>query len=199
MMKLKLYQALLPLAAATLMAACGGGNAKSVVSQADGALSQIKEEAATSAPHELQTAEGTLAQMKQNLDAREYDAVVADVPKFNEQFIALKTAMEENQGKVVAAVQEWQALNAEVPKTVDEIQKRVDSLNTGKLPKDVTKEEFETAKADLETIKSQWAEATEAAMASNPIVATEKARLVQAKAEEIKSSLGMTPQVAKAG
>jgi hypothetical protein len=36
-------------------------------------------------------------------------------------------------------------------------------------------------------------------MASNPIVATEKARLVQAKAEEIKSSLGMTPQVAKAG
>ena len=192
---MKLYTALLPLVAAT-MAACGGGTAKSVVSQADGALTNIKEEAATNAPHELQTTQDTLARMKKNLDAHEYDAVTADVPKFNEQFIALKAAMEANQGKVVAAVQEWQTLNAQVPKTVDEIQKRVDSLKPEKLPKDVTKEELETAKTDLETLKAQWAEATAAAMASNPIVASEKGRAVQAKAEEVKSSLGMNPQVA---
>jgi chromosome segregation ATPase len=192
---MKLYQALLPLVAAT-MAACGGGTAKSVVNQADGALTNVREEARTSAPHELKTTEDTLARMKQNLDSHEYDQVTADVPKFNEQFIALKKAMEDNQGKITAAVQEWQTLNVEVPKAVEEIQARVDTLKPEKLPKDVTKEELETAKADLETMKATWAEATALAQNANPIEATEKGRTVQAKAEEIKNSLGMNPQVA---
>jgi len=196
---MKLIQALLPLAAATLMAACGGGTAKSVVAQADGAMTTVKDEAATTAPHELKTAQETLDRMKHNLDAHEYKLVTADVPKFNEQFVALKTAMQENQGKVQAAVTEWQALNAQVPKTVEEIQKRVDSLKPEKLPKDVTKEELETAKADLETMKATWAEAQQLAQNANPIEATEKARAVRAKAEELKSSLGMDQQVASAG
>ncbi len=196
---MKLTQALLPFAAAAIMAACGGGTAKSVVAQADGAMANVKDEAATSAPHELKTAQETLDGMKNNLAAKKYDAVTADVPKFNQQFVALKTAMEQNQDKVQLAVAQWQTLNAQVPKAVDEIQKRVDSLKPNKLPKDVTKEELETAKADLETMKSTWAEAQQLAQQSNPIEATEKGRTVQAKAEEIKNALGMNPQVAQAG
>ena len=197
---MKLTHALLPLAAATMLAACGGGTAKNVVAQADGAMTNVKDEAATSAPHELKTAQDTLDHMKQNLAAHEYKLVTADVPKFNEQFTALKTAMEQNQDKVQAAVREWQTLNAQVPKAVDDIQKRVDSLKPEKLPKDITKEELETAKADLETLKSTWAEATALAQNANPIEATEKGRTVQAKAEELKSTLGMGPQqVAQAG
>jgi hypothetical protein len=195
---MKLTQALLPLAAAMMIAGCGGGTAKSVVAQADGAMTTVKDEAATTAPHELKTAQETLDRMKHNLDAHEYKLVTADVPKFNEQFIALKTAMEQNQDKVQAAVTEWHALNAQVPKTVEEIQKRVDSLKPEKLPKDVTKEELETAKADLETLKTTWAEATALAQNANPIEAAEKGRAVQAKAEELKNSLGMNPQVARA-
>jgi len=188
---MKLYRSLLPLAAVTILAACGRGPAQSIISQADGALAGVKDEAATNAPHELQAAQETYSHMKQNFDAREYKVVKADVPKFNEQMKTLKTAMEANQGKVAAAVMEWQTLNVEVPKAVQEIQARVDSLKPEKLPKDVTKEELETAKADLETMKAQWAEATAAAMAANPIEATEKGRLVQAKAGEVKDALGM--------
>jgi methyl-accepting chemotaxis protein len=125
--------------------------------------------------------------------------VKADVPKFNEQMKTLQTAMESNQDKVQAAVAEWQTLNAQVPKAVEEIQARVDKLKPEKLPKDVTKEELETAKADLETMKATWAEAQQLAQNANPIEATEKARVVQAKAVELKSSLGMDPQVASAG
>jgi len=162
-------------------------------------MTNVKDEAATTAPHELKTAQETLDHMKQNLADHEYKLVTADVPKFNEQFVALKTAMEQNKDRVQAAVTEWQTLNAQVPKTVEEIQKRVDSLKPEKLPKDVTKEEFETAKADLETLKSTWAEATALAQNANPIEAAEKGRTVQAKAEELKTSLGMNPQVAQAG
>ena len=98
-----------------------------------------------------------------------------------------------------SAVREWQTLNAQVPKAVEEIQARVEKLKPEKLPKDVTKEELESAKADLETMKATWAEAQQLAQNANPIEATEKARTVQAKAAELKSSLGMEPQVASAG
>jgi predicted nucleic acid-binding Zn-ribbon protein len=108
-------------------------------------------------------------------------------------------AMAANQGKVAAATQEWSALNTEVPKAVEEIQKRVDSLKPNALPKDVTKDELETAKADLETMKATWAEATAAANANNPLEATEKGRVVQAKTVELKNALGMTQQLASAG
>jgi paraquat-inducible protein B len=196
---MKLYQALLPLVAATMMAACGRGPAQSVLSQADGALAKVKDEAATTAPHELKAAQETYAHMKQSFDEKEYKTVTAEVPKFNEQMKTLQTAMEQNQDKVQAAVREWQALNVQVPKAVDEIQARVDKLKPEKLPKDVTKEELETAKADLESMKATWAEAQQLAQNANPIEATEKARTVQAKAEELKSALGINPQVASAG
>lgn len=197
---MKLTQALLPLAAATMMAACGSrGTAQNVVGQADGAIDKVKEQAALSAPQELKAAQETVAHMHQNFDARKYKVVVDDVPKFNEQLTAINDAMAANQGKVAAATQEWATLNAEVPKAVEEIQKRVDTLKPNALPKNVTKEKLETAKADLESIKATWAEATAAANANNPLEATEKGRLVQAKTVELKNSLGMTEQLASAG
>jgi len=189
---MKLYQSLLPLAAATMMAACGSrGTAQNVVGQAEGAINNVKEEAASTAPNELKTTEATVAHMRQNFDAHQYKVVIADVPQFNEQIKTLKDAMAANQGKVAAATMEWTTLNTEVPKAVEEIQARVDSLKPNALPKDVTKEELATAKTDLETLKAQWAEATAAAQANNPLEATEKGRLVQAKAAEIKDALGM--------
>lgn len=197
---MKLYQSLLPLAAATMMAACGSrGTAQNVVGQAEGAVNNVKEEAATTAPNELKTTEATVAHMRQNFDAGQYKVVIADVPQFNEQIKTLKDAMAANQGKVAAATLEWTTLNAEVPKAVEEIQKRVDSLKPNALPKEVTKDELATAKTDLETLKSQWAEATAAAQANKPLEATEKGRLVQAKTVELKNTLGMNETLASAG
>jgi|SRR4051812_36561973 len=197
---MKSTQALLPLAAAMMMAACGSrGTAQNVVGQADGALDKVKEQAALSAPHELKAAQDTVAHMHQNFDAREYKVVIADVPKFNEQLTSINGAMAANQGKVAAATQEWSTLNAEVPKAVEEIQKRVDSLKPNALPKGVTKDELASAKSELETMKATWAEATAAANANNPLEATEKGRLVQAKTVELKNSLGMSEQLASTG
>jgi DNA repair ATPase RecN len=197
---MKASQTLLPLAAAMLIAACGNrGTAQNVVGQADGAVGEVKEEAATTAPAELKTAEATLAHMKQNFAARDYQVVIADVPKFNEQMKTLKDAMESKEGTSAAAAQEWTALNAEIPKTVEAIQARVESLKPNALPKDVTKEELATAKTELETLKTTWAEATAAASANNPVEATNKGRVAQAKAQELKNTLGMNETVASAG
>jgi hypothetical protein len=198
---MKVYQALLPLAAAMLMAGCGGsrGTAQSVIGQADGALTTAKEEASVIAPEELKAAEATVAHMKQSFDAREYKVVVAEVPKFNDQMRALKEAVASKQTTEAAAAVEWSTLNEQVPKSVEEVQARVDSLKPAALPKDVTKEELETAKTELETAKATWAEATAAASAGHTSEAAEKGRTVLAKVEELKNTLGMNETLASAG
>lgn len=196
---MKLYQAVLPIAAAMMIAGCGSrSTAQNVVGQADGAVSKIREEAAVIAPTELKAAEGTLAHMKTNFDNRDYKVVVADVPKFNEQMKTLEGAIASKQTASAAAQTEWAALNEEVPKAVEEVQARVDSLKPSALPKDVTKEELDTAKTELEAAKATWAEATAAATAGNPAEATDKARIVQAKVEELKNTLGMNETLASA-
>ena len=197
---MKVYQALLPLAAAMMIAGCGSrSTAQSVVGQADGAVTTVKQEAEVTAPAELKVVEGTLAHMKKSFDDRDYKLVVNDVPQFNAQMKTLKDAMAAKQAGAATAMQEWSALNAEVPKSVEAIQARVDSLKPNALPKDVTKEELATAKTELETMKTTWAEATAAASAGNTIEAADKGRIVQAKAEELKNSLGINETLASAG
>ena len=194
---MKVYQALLPLAAAMMIAGCGSrSTAQNVVGQAENALNEVRGDASVAAPNELKAADTTLAHMKQNFDQREYKVVIADVPQFNNQMSAVKTAIESKQNGDLAATQEWTTLNTEVPKAVEEIQAKVDSLKPNALPKDVTKDELESAKKDLETMKATWTEATTAANNGDLVAATEKGRTVQAKAQELKSSLGMNEQLA---
>lgn len=194
---MKVYQALLPLAAAMLVVGCGSrSTAQSVIGQAEGAVGQVREEATITAPAELKTAEGTLAKMKASFEERDYKDVVAVVPQFNTELDALKAAVTSNQAVAAAATQEWTTLNAEVPPSIEALQARVDSLKPAALPRDVTKEELETAKTELETLKTTWAEATAAAQAGHPVEAADKGRVVQAKAEELKNSLGMNETLA---
>ncbi|HTU64758.1 MAG TPA: hypothetical protein VMF52_02305 [Steroidobacteraceae bacterium] len=197
---MKVTHALLPLAAAMLMAACTGkGTAQSVIAQADGAVDEVKEGAAMYAPEELKAAQATLTHMHTSFESKDYDLVTADVPKFNEQIKALNDAVAQKTAETTTATAEWNTLNESVPKAVEEIQAKVDSLKPNALPKDVTKEELETAKTDLETAKATWAEATQLANGGKAVEATEKAKVVQAKVEELKNSLGMNEQLAQAG
>jgi hypothetical protein len=198
---MRIHQALLPLAAAMMIAGCNGSRstAESVIGQADGALAPIRDNGQMYAPEELKVADGTLAAMKTNLDKHEYKAIVAAVPAFNEQMKTLNTAIDAKVQGNANSTQEWMALNADVPKSVDAIQVRIDTLSKGKLPKGVTKENVATAKTDLETVKTQWADATAAANAGKTTEATEKGRTVQAKVNELKTTLAITddaPQVA---
>lgn len=196
---MKVYQALLPLAAAMMIAGCGSRTtAQNVVGQADGMVTKLRPEASVTAPEELKVVEGTLATMKQDFNERDYKPVVDAVPQFNQQLRTLEDAMATKQTAAAAATQEWSTLNSEVPKSIEAIQARVDSLRPNALPKDVTKEELETAKTELETIKVTWTEATNAASEGDPAAAAEKGRTVAAKAEELKSALGMNEQLASA-
>jgi predicted nucleic acid-binding Zn-ribbon protein len=194
---MKVQHVLLPLAAAMMIAGCGNrGKAQNVVAQADAAVTRVKDQAAVSAPDQLKAVDGTLTHMKQNLDDHNYKVVINDVPQFNTQIKAVEDAVATKETAAAAATQEWTTLNSQVPKAVEEIQAKVDSLKPNALPKEVTKDELETAKKDLETVKSTWAEATNSANNGDLVAAAGKGRTVQAKVVEIKNSLGMTEQLA---
>lgn len=191
---MRIQHALLPLAATMILAGCGKADtSQSVIGQADGAVTSVRDTAQAYAPEELKSAEAKLAQMKQDHQKKNYEAVVAAVPDMNAQIQAINDAVTAKQAASVAAEQEWTALNAEIPKDVEVIQARVDELAGGaKLPKDVTKEAVATAKTELETVKAAWAAAEADASAGKLVEAAEKARTVQAKVEELKTQLGVT-------
>lgn len=195
---MRISQVFLPLVAGALvLTGCSEREpATQVVTQAETALEGLRANAAQFAPEELKAPEASLAAMKANLADKEYGAVLKDVPKFNEEVKVLQGAVVTNQTLAAAASTEWETLNAEVPKTVEALQVRVDALKGTKLPKEISKATFEMAKSELETMKTTWAEATAAATAGNTQEAADKGRAVQAKGEELKNQLGMTQTLA---
>jgi hypothetical protein len=195
---MRISQALLPLVAgALLLTACGNEQpANNAVTQADAALSPMRDDAAKFAPDELKAADATLAKMKDDLAKEDYKGVVAAVPQFNTEVKTLQETLVQKQTLAAAAQNEWDTLNAEVPKAVEAIQVRVDALKGTKLPKEITKENFEAAKTDLETVKATWTEATAAATAGDTVTAADKGRTAAAKVEEIKTELAMNPALA---
>jgi hypothetical protein len=194
---MKLTNVLMALtASAMLMTGCTSQKdpAENAVTQAEAAMTDLRVDAAKFAPEELKTTETTLAKMKDDLAKQDYKHVVAGVPQFNKEIATLKEVLVGRQTQIIAATREWETLNAEVPKAVEEIQVRVDSLaSSPKLPKEVDKHEFETAKASLETMKNDWAAATAAFSEGNATEAADKARSVQGKVEETKEQLAMNP------
>jgi len=183
-------------ASAMLMTGCMSQKdpAENAVTQAEAAMTDLRVDAAKFAPEELKTTETTLAKMKDNLAKEDYKDVIAEVPQFNKEVATLREVLVGRQTQIIAATREWETLNAEVPKAVEEIQVRVDSLaSSPKLPKEVDKHEFEAAKASLETMKSDWAAATAAFSSGNATEAADKARGVQNKVDEVKGQLGMNP------
>jgi predicted nucleic acid-binding Zn-ribbon protein len=194
---MKAYQALLPLLAATaLIAGCESkGNAQMIIQQADASMEKVRPDAA-STPEQLKPVEATLAHMKQNFNQGEYKAVKQELPQLNAQYKTLVEAIQDKQSENAAVIQEWSTLNNEVPQAMDAVQARVDSLKPNALPKGVTAEEFATARKDLVAAKATWDEATHAANQGNPTEARDKARIVQAKMEELKNKLAMDERVA---
>jgi len=195
---MKAIHALVPLLAATAMFACceSRSSAQVIIAQADASMEKVRPDAQVSTPEQLKPVEATLAHMKQNFDQHEYKAVKQELPQLNSQYAALVQAVQAKQAENAAIIQEWSTLNNEVPETMAAVQERVDSLKPEKLPKGVTPEELETAKKELVTAKATWDEATHAANQGKPAEARDKARVVQAKMEELKNSLEMTEKVA---
>jgi hypothetical protein len=188
---------LIALSMALLIVACTNKYeqpAKDALASAEKALTEARADAKEFAQEELAQAEETYARMKAKYDDKQYKDVVGDTSIFNEKMTALKDMVVVRQTQITTATKQWEeSLSVEVPKKIDAIETRFKALKPNRLPKDVTKEAYESAKASIETIKADWAAAQAAHAEGRAIEATEKARAVEAKAQEVSQQLAIPP------
>jgi hypothetical protein len=185
--------------AATTLFATGCAQQKAPATKAlaaiETSLAEVREDAAKYAPEGLKGVESQVARLKESLDKKEYDNVLAGTPALDKAVASLRDAVTAGKKQAAAALAaaktEWASLNTEVPQMVENIQTRVDELSKKKIRFRVSKEELESAKSGLEWMKSEWAEATAASNSGKQIAAAEKARAVKAKGEEVQKALGM--------
>jgi Skp family chaperone for outer membrane proteins len=194
---MRISKMLMGLAASTiLIAGCASQEvpASQAVTAVELSLAEVRVDAAKFAPEELSAAEAKLAKVKSELAKGNYKDVLAGSSELTREIAVLKEVVVSKQTQYAAATNEWESLSEEVPKMVQAIESRVDTLSgSRKLPSDVNTEVFEAAKAALASMKAQWAEAIAAFNAGHATEAADKARRVQAKAEEVAGQLGISP------
>ncbi len=184
------------LAVLALAAGCSQqkSNATKALEGVETSLAAIKEDAARYAPEGLKGVESNIARLKTSLENKDYDDVLAGTPQLQKAVdslgAAIESGKEQARAAVAAATTEWESLSVEVPKSIDTIQARVDELAKKKrLPWGIDKDEFAGAKAGLESMKAQWAEATNEFQSGDKVDAAQKAKSVKGMAQEISEKL----------
>jgi len=195
----KLSHWLLAALAAALVMSCANQKApaEQAVAVAEAALAAVRDSAQKYAPDQLQAVEDQLKGLKDSLAKGDYKAVLTGAPTVNSAINSLKDAAEAKKADADAAAARakdaWGPVSADVPMMIEAIAKRVDSLSKShRLPKGVTKQGLAAAKSGLDSLKSQWTEATSAATSGDYTTAMLKAEGVKTKAAETMRSLGMS-------
>jgi hypothetical protein len=180
----------------------GGTNQKApaeqAVAAAETSLGAIRDEAQKYDPDQLQVVDGQLNAMKDNLSKGDYQAVLAAAATMNSSISGLKEAADNKKAQADAALAKakdaWGPMSSDVPKMVDAIQTRVDKLSKERhLPKGVTKDSVASAKSALDSMKSAWSDASNAAASGDYSTAVSKAQTVKDQANDTMKSLGMSP------
>jgi len=194
----KLFVGLLATLAVLSLVGCENQKipAEQAVAAADAALVPIRDSALKYAPDQLQAIDAQLNGGKGVLAKGDYKGVLAAMPAINTSISGLKDTVaakaQEAQAALQKAQEDWGTASKEVPKMVDAIESRVNTLSKSHhLPKGVTKESLAAAKSGVDAMKSAWSDASSAATAGDFTTAMNKAQAVKDQGMKIMESLGM--------
>ena len=187
----------LGLAALVLLSACASDKApaEQAVRAAETAVAVVGG-SASPAPAQARSLDAALASVKDKFAKGEYKAVLAEAPALATQAKSVAAAAAAKKAELSKS---WEETSAGLPKMIDAVKSRVDILSKSKkLPANVTKEKFETAKADLAAATQGWTDAMAAYSGGNVADAVAKANTVKQKTVEALEALGMpVPPAAK--
>ena len=144
----------------------------------------------------MQALDASLASVKNKFAKGDYKAVLAEAPALAGRAKDVAAAAA---AKQAALTKSWEEMSAGLPKMMEAVKSRVDILSKSKkLPANVTKEQFETAKAGLGEATKGWDDATAAFKGGNVADAVAKADAVKKRTTEALQALGMpVPPAAK--
>jgi hypothetical protein len=177
--------------ALTLLVACASdkGPAEQAIKGAEAAVAQVKADAAKWVPDQVRTLDASLAAVKDKFAKGDYKAALAEAPGIASRAKEVSAAAAAKQAELTKS---WDEMSAGLPKMVEAVKSRVDILSKSKkLPANVSKEQFETAKAGLADATKGWDDATAAYKSGNVADAVAKAGVVKKKTVEALEALGM--------
>jgi hypothetical protein len=184
---------------AVLLVGCASqkGPAEQAIAGAETALAAVSDMAQKYVPDQLQAVQAQVASAKDAFAKGDYKGVMAAAPGIMAAISSLKDAATAKEADAEAAISKakdaWSSVSTDVPKMVDAIQSRVDVLSKSHhLPPNVSKDSLAGAKSGLDSLKSMWSDASNAATSGDYTTAMSKAQAVKDKAAEIMKSLGMT-------
>jgi hypothetical protein len=168
--------------------------AEAALKAAEAAVSSVKAEAAKYVPDQVKGVEDALKAAKDAFEKKEYTQALnaaKDLPAKAKELASAAAA------KKAELTKTWEELAGGLPKMVEAIKSRVDILSKSKkLPANLDKAKFESAKAGLGEISQTWTDAENAFKGGNIPDAIAKGNSVKAKATEIMTTLGMQPPAA---
>ena len=189
---------ILCLVALVLLSACASEKApaEQAIKAAETAVAGVKAEAAKWVPDQAQALDASLVSLKDKFAKSDYKAVLAEAPALTSRANAVATAAAAKKAEITKG---WEEMSAGLPKMVEAVKSRIDILSKSKkLPANVTKEQFESAKAGLAEATKGWDDATAAFKGGNVADAMAKADAVKKKTVEALQALGMpVPPAAK--
>jgi hypothetical protein len=168
----------------------GKGPAELAIKAAETAVNSTKAEAVKFVPDQVKSMEDALNAAKENFNKGEYKAAL-------EQAIALpdkaKEVIAAAKAKKEELTKKWAEISQELPKMMEDVQGKVDALaKLKKLPKTLTKEKFEEAKAGLASVKDEWTKAQDSFTKGSFTDAINVAGSVKDKVLKVMESLGMS-------
>lgn len=181
---------------AVVAVACGSQQApaEAALKLAENAYGAIRTEAEKYAPDQARAIQDSLKSARAALGKSDYAGVMQQAQALTTKISGLGGAIAAKKSELTKA---WTTMSAEMPKMVDAVKAKVDTLSkSARLPAGVTKEALANAKAGLATTGQHWAEALAAAASGDVATAVARARAVQASLANMMQSLNMQARAA---
>jgi len=178
-----------------LMACSSGKSAADLaIKTAEQAVNATKAEAAKIVPDQVKSLEDTLASAKEKFVKGEYKAALEEATALAGK---AKDVLAAANAKKEELTKKWTELSQGLPKMVEDIQGKVDSLSkVKKLPANIKKEAFEEAKVGLASVKDEWGKVQQSFTSGNLTEAVNAATSLKDKAVKIMEALGLSAPVA---
>ncbi|MFY9551792.1 MAG: hypothetical protein WAU32_11615 [Thermoanaerobaculia bacterium] len=188
-MRKQLWKHLIAVACAVSLA-CNAGKApaEAALKAAEDAVNSARAQAEKLVPDDFKSLTDDLAAAKDLYNKGDYKGALAAAQSIQQKANEVTAKALARKTELTKA---WNEASAEVPKTVEELKGRLDTLSKSKkLPKGLEAATVASAKDSLDAATAAWGEAQSTAAGGNLTDAIAKANAAKAKASEALAALG---------
>lgn len=173
------------------VAACASQKepADAAIKSAQSAFSAVSAEAQKYVPDQAKAVQDALAAAQTAFTNGDYASALTQAQALPARITALGAAISAKKAELTT---QWNAISAGIPKLMEALSTRVDTLSKSKsMPKGITKETVSAAQSGLASATQNWQAATSAASSGDLATAMRQANDVKTRVVDLMKSLNM--------